>query len=182
LSKPAIIGICAACVIAAGLAARALARHEDRPEAALVDTPPMPPETTPATVETFDPGARHFAEPTARGSEHRPVPALPATPAVPAPAKPEDREALDDTAILARLHDLAASNPEQSLRWAREALERFPSSAKAPEFEWNVVKALFNMGRLEDARDEARVMVRKYPDSDFTGDVERHLLNPQPNQ
>ncbi len=84
--------------------------------------------------------------------------------------------------LRSKLHDLAASDPAQSLTLAREALARFPDSANATEFEWNAVKALFNMGRIEDAKDEARIMVRHYPESDFTVDVERHLLNPQPNQ
>jgi hypothetical protein len=79
------------------------------------------------------------------------------------------------------LHDQGPSDPPLSLKLAREALERFPDSPNAPEFDWNLVKALFNMGRIEDAKDEARIMARRYPGSYFTGDVDHHLLNPIPN-
>ena len=98
------------------------------------------------------------------------------------PAPPVGEELLDDAATVTKLHELAASDPEQSLKLARDALERFPRSTNASELEWNVVKALFNLGRFDDAKDEAQTMVQDYPDSDFTGDVVRHLLNPQPNQ
>ncbi len=56
-----------------------------------------------------------------------------------------------------------------------------PDSPNAPEFQWNVVKALFNMAHLDEAKNEARVMLWKYPSSSFTGDVIHHLLNPPPN-
>ena len=90
-------------------------------------------------------------------------------------------ELLDEASVLSTLHDLAAADPPQSLLLAREAVNRFPDSPSAPEFQWNAVKALFNMGRLDEAKDEAQVMLRKYPNSSFTGDVIHHLLNPPPN-
>jgi hypothetical protein len=99
----------------------------------------------------------------------------------PAPTPVDVPELPDDGSILSRLHELAASNPQESLRLARAALERSPASTSAPEFDWNVVKALYNMGRVDEASDEARRMVRNYPDSEFSVDVIRHLLNPQPN-
>jgi hypothetical protein len=94
---------------------------------------------------------------------------------------PDAGKPLDEQSLLTELHDLAASDPPLSLKLAREAVERFPESPNAPEFEWNVVKALFNMRRLEDAEDEARIMLDRYPDSYFTGDVVHHLLNHPPN-
>jgi len=99
----------------------------------------------------------------------------------PAPTKRETSELLDEMSLLSNLHDLAAADPPRSLQLAREAVDRFPGSANAPEFEWNAVKALFNMGRLEEAKNEAQLMLRRYPQSSFTGDVIHHLLNPQPN-
>ena len=88
---------------------------------------------------------------------------------------------LGETAFLTRLHALAASDPTESLRLARLALASFPTSPNAPEFEWNVVKALFNMGRFEEAKEEARILLQKYPETDFAGDVDRHLLHAPPN-
>ena len=83
--------------------------------------------------------------------------------------------------MLAQLHELAGSDPDLSLRVAREAVNRFPDSPDAPEFEWNVVKARFNLRRLDEAEAEARSMVSKYPDSSFTGDVVHHILHHPPN-
>jgi TolA-binding protein len=84
------------------------------------------------------------------------------------------------TSLMAKLHELAASDPPLSLRLAKEAVARFPDSPDAPEFEWNVVKALANMERYKEAEDEARIMIKKYPGSDFSADVDRHLLNHPP--
>jgi hypothetical protein len=95
--------------------------------------------------------------------------------------KPDAEKPLDETSLMTKLHDLAASDPPLSLRLAKEALERFPDSPDAPEFNWNLVKALFNMGRMEEARDEARAMVAKYPGNYFASDVDHHLLNHPPN-
>jgi tetratricopeptide (TPR) repeat protein len=90
-------------------------------------------------------------------------------------------EHLDEASLIATLHDLAASDPPRSLELAREAVARFPDSAIAPEFEWNVVKALANMDRYEEAAEEARRMLEKYPGNVFSDDVEHHLLNHPPN-
>jgi hypothetical protein len=90
-------------------------------------------------------------------------------------------ELVDEASLLSTLHDLAAADPPRSLRLARQAVNRFPDSANAPEFQWNVVKALFNQGRLDEAKNEARAMLGKYPNSSFTGDVIHHLLSPPPN-
>jgi hypothetical protein len=104
-----------------------------------------------------------------------------ARPALPAAVEPNADKPLDERSLLTELQELAASDPPLSLKLAKEAVKRFPDSPNAPEFEWNVVKALFNMRQLEDAEREARTMVAKYPDNHFTGDVVHHLLNHPPN-
>ena len=120
-----------------------------------------------------------------RAVDEKPEPrthaAAAARPSVQAPVKPDAGKPLDEASLLAQLHELAASNPPLSLKLAREAVDRFPDSPNAPEFEWNVVKALFNLRQLKDAEDEARIMLSRYPDSYFTGDVVHHLLNHPPN-
>ena len=99
-----------------------------------------------------------------------------------AQSKPADAgQKLDEASILAKLHELAHTDPLRSLRLAREGVTRFPDSPNAPEFEWNVVKALANMDRFDEAREEARFMVDRYPGSALTDDVERHLLHGPPN-
>ena len=119
---------------------------------------------------------------TERAAPVQPLPAPRAVEVVGAPAHAEPPAELpDEPQFLAMLHDLAGSDPQRSLKLAREAVERFPDGPDAPEFEWNVVKALFNMGRLEEAKDEARLMVEEYPGTYFAGDVDHHLLHPPPN-
>jgi hypothetical protein len=87
---------------------------------------------------------------------------------------------LTPAALLAKLHDLAASDPASSLRLAKEALARFPDSPDAPEFEWTVVRSLINLQRFDEARDEARSMIKKYPGTSWSSDVQRHVLsNPE---
>jgi hypothetical protein len=88
---------------------------------------------------------------------------------------------LDESALLSKLRDLGMSDPLLSLTLARQGAERFANSPNAPEFEWNAVKALFNMQRIDEAKQEAENLVWRYPNSDFTRDVDRHLLHPQPN-
>lgn len=180
VSRPALVVIGATSLVATALLFGALVRlHHTKVEPA---TDRASPATTsvagdPALgsvarhVEPLDPGGRHV-EPLRAIAEAAVEPHSPA----------QDEAALpDDASVLARLHELAASDPEQSLRLARAALERSPSGPSAPELDWNVVKSLYNMGRVEEATDEARAMVRNYPDSEFSSDVGRHLLYPQPN-
>lgn len=139
---------------------------------------------TPAQPEEPDP----ITEPAATESAVAPVepsPRLPAASAVPStqqkPAEKSAPKQLDETSMLDRLHDLAASDPPESLKLAKEAVARFPDSPNAPEFEWNVVKALANMERFDEAKAEALFMVERYPNSPFSDDVDRHLIHHPPN-
>jgi hypothetical protein len=138
--------------------------------------------SAPAPIETQDPigAAPASSEPVAKALPPLPA-ALPAGPRLRMPTEPNADKPLDETSLMTKLHDLAASDPPLSLRLAREALDRFSDSPNAPEFNWNLVKALFNMGRVEEAQQEARVMVSKYPGNYFARDVDHHLLNHPPN-
>ncbi len=116
--------------------------------------------------------------------DSKPAPRLPLPvrrPPLQVAAQPDAHQPADEASLLAQLHELAGSNPDLSLKLAREAVKRFPDSPNAPEFEWNVVKALFNLRRLDQAEAEARIMLSKYPGNYFTGDVVHHLLNHPPN-
>ena len=87
---------------------------------------------------------------------------------------------LTQAALLAKLHDLAASDPASSLRLAKEALARFPDSPDAPEFEWYIVRSLTSLQRFDEARKEAVLMIKKYPGTSWSSDVQRHVLsNPE---
>jgi hypothetical protein len=161
MSKPAIVAAGAASVVALGVVLGVLALRNERPPAAPAEVPPEP----------------RPAEPRAARGELVPV----AEPSAGVPGEPDAGELVDEASLLAKLHELGASDPPQSLQLAKEAVARFPDSPNAPEFHWNVVKALFNLRQLDEAKDEARIMLWKYPDNYYTGDVVRHLLNPPPN-
>lgn len=175
MSKPATVVIAAVSVGAFALLVVLILNKDNQPT-------PAPWRKPDAVVEPIS-SARGPAEPEI--VEVKPQPSMHApvvTRSAPrAGMAPDAGKPLDEQSLLTELHDLAASNPPLSLKLAREAVERFPDSPNAPEFEWNVVKALFNMRRLEDAEDEARIMLAMYPDSYFTGDVVHHLLNHPPN-
>src|SRR5579863_6159543 len=168
-AKPSVIVLVAG-VIALAAPLVLFAWRENRPGPVPLEAQePIAAATTPAPDE---PGAM-------------PLPPLPEALATPPrlriATKPEADKPLDETSLMTKLRDLAASDPPLSLRLAKEALDRFPDSPDAPEFNWNLVKALFNMGQIEEAREAARVMVAKYPGNDFAGDVDHHLLNHPPN-
>jgi hypothetical protein len=170
MSKPAIVVVGALGVIALAVLLGVFALRDKRPSLA-------PPETQEPVAAAIP------AQPTVPAT--KPLPPLPAPlaagPRLREPAKPDAGKRLDETSLMAKLHDLAASDPPLSLQLAREAVARFPDSPNAPEFEWNVVKALANMEHYKEAEDEARIMVKKYPGNDFAADVDRHLLHHPPN-
>jgi hypothetical protein len=167
-AKTAIIVLAAGVIALSALLVAFAVRHKrsvpapiERQEPIMAATPPAP------------------SEPAAKALPLLP-PALSTGPRLRMATEPAGKP-LDETSLMTKLHDLAASDPPLSLRLAKEALDRFPDSPDAPEFNWNLVKALFNMGRLEEARKEAQVMVSKYPGNYFAGDVDHHLLNHPPN-
>lgn len=168
-AKPAII-VLAAGVIALSALLVVFASREKR-------SVPPPIETEEPIVAATPPAP---SEPAAK-----PLPPLPTAVATRPRSGMETKanadKGLDETSLMTKLHDLAASDPSLSLKLAKEALQRFPDSPDAPEFNWNLVKALFNMGRMEEAKEEARVMVAKYPGNHFAADVDHHLLNHPPN-
>ena len=99
----------------------------------------------------------------------------------PDPGSLPGSDRVDEASLIATLHDLAASDPPESLRLAREGSLVFPMAPTRPRLEWNVVKALANMDRYQEAEEEARSMLEKYPDNPFSIDVEHHILNHPPN-
>ena len=78
---------------------------------------------------------------------------------------------------MVRLHQLAETDPPLSLELARRGNARFPHSPDAPERAFIVTKSLVDMGRFKDAQQEARRMLKDYPNDPHTRDVQRHLLS-----
>jgi hypothetical protein len=130
---------------------------------------------------------------TSAAADGRPAPAddaLPPTAAAPPSEKANERviataprltvpaaSAVDEATMMAELREMRQSDPELSLRMAREGNERFPASADAAERATIVVKSLMRMGRAEEATAEARAMVAKYPGTMWAADVQHHMLD-----
>ena len=173
MSKPAIATLTALGVIALAVVLGAFALRDKQPRPSPVDER--------ETVAAVPPATSSSAVPTKTAPSPPPAPSSVSPPKHRQAAANDAGASLDQASLMEKLHDLAASDPPLSLRLAREAVARFPDSPDAPEFEWNVVKAMANMGRFKEAEDEARVMIKKYPGTSLSGDVERHLLNHPPN-
>jgi len=173
VSKPAILLVlgASAMVLAIGFA---VFSRDDKRGIRTVLAPSETQESIAAPAPSVTEVVRAILPPVPAPSPTRaPIPAKPAEPTAP--------ELLDEASLIAKLRDLAASDPPQSLKLARDALARFPDSPDAPKFEWNVVKALANMDRYREAEEEARAMVEKYPDNPLSVDVDHHILNHPPN-
>jgi hypothetical protein len=84
---------------------------------------------------------------------------------------------LSEATLMVRLHQLAETEPPISLELAREGNALFPHTPDAPERAFIVVKSLVDMGRFKEAQQEARRMLKDYPQDPHTLDVERHLLS-----
>ena len=84
---------------------------------------------------------------------------------------------VNEAALTVRLRQLGETDPALSLRLAREGNARFPNSPDAPERAFIVVKSLVDLARFKEAQQEARKMLKAYPNDPRTLDVERHLLS-----
>jgi hypothetical protein len=105
----------------------------------------------------------------------------PAATEVPLPPAKKAARAAEHTEaeIMAQLRELSGSNPALTLELAREGNRRFKHSSDAPERASDIVKALLNIDRREEARTEALKMEEEYPGSSWTADVHRHMfVNP----
>jgi hypothetical protein len=93
------------------------------------------------------------------------------------PASRPVTDALSEAALMQQLREIRQSDPELSLRLAREGNERFRGSPEAAERASIVVKSLMRMGRADEATAEARAMVERYPGTSWSLDVKRHMLD-----
>ena len=83
---------------------------------------------------------------------------------------------LDEDELMRSLSELSAEDAELALQLAGEAKTRFPSSPRAAERDYLEVRALVNLGRMDDAVAKARVFVAAHPGDALANDVARHLL------
>jgi outer membrane protein assembly factor BamD (BamD/ComL family) len=82
--------------------------------------------------------------------------------------------------MMQQLRELQGSAPLLALRLAREGNERFPNSPEAAERTWHVVKSLTDLGKFDEAREEARQMIQAFPNTSWADDVYRHVLHHPP--
>jgi hypothetical protein len=139
---------------------------------------PTPPQVAELTSEALAPPK--LAAPVASIVPAQ-VDAKPAAREIPLPPAKKAARAAEHTEdeIMAQLRELGATNPALTLKLAREGNQRFKHSPDAPERASDIVRALLNLERREEARAEALKMEEEYPDSDWTRDVHRHMfVNP----
>ena len=80
---------------------------------------------------------------------------------------------------MTKLRDLSGTNPALSLKLARDGNREFANGSEEAERRWYVVRSLIDLGRRDEARAEARMLIDKYPTSEWAQDVHRHLfVNP----
>jgi len=124
---------------------------------------------------------------------HAPTPpAPPAQPAPPAPAAgpvaaaqntpppapPPSLSAetavarMNEAVLMARLREVAQSDPAQTVQLARAGNKKFPDSPDAPERAAILIHALVTQNQLSEGRAEAEYMVNHYPDSKWVRDIE----------
>lgn len=131
----------------------------DEEEAPIGDEKPQLAEHSPATPTPAEPHAAAQA----------PLATASVTPEAGTPPQ-------DEATLMAAIREIGRSNPLLSLTLAREGNERFKDSPDAAERGWNIVKALTELGRHEEALDEARSMFQKFKGTTWANDVHRHML------
>lgn len=136
-----------------------------------VTPPPAADDQVRAPPSPTDESARVVAPPVS------PAPPQPsARPPIIAPMRRDEPTAMPEPQLMATLREMGGTAPQRSIDLAREGQRRFPNSADAAERDFIVVQSLVNLKRFHEAQDEARAMVRKYPDNQFALDAQRHLL------
>jgi type IV secretory pathway VirB10-like protein len=161
-------------VVGAGVAALMAISWRPGPQADH-DTGPEPPPSPPAVAQAEPPApppAAAQAEPP-RPNAPTPPPATEARPAALRKALPAQAIAqLNEAVLMARLREVATSDPGVAVQLAREGNRRFPDSPEAPERESILIHALSSLDRPSEARGQAEAMVNHYPDSAWVREIE----------
>jgi hypothetical protein len=79
---------------------------------------------------------------------------------------------MNEAVLMARLREVAQSDPAQTIQLARAGNKKFPDSADAPERASILIHALVTQNQLSEGRAEAEYMVNHYPDSKWVRDIE----------
>lgn len=87
----------------------------------------------------------------------------------------------EDEEFMEHLRQTWFHDPANALEFSQEGEVRFADTPSGAECAGITVRSLWELGKKEEARDKARQLVAKYPDSFWAKDIKRHLLSSQPN-
>ena len=79
---------------------------------------------------------------------------------------------MNEAVLMARLREVAQSDPAQAIELARAGNKKFPDSPDAPERASILIHALVTQNQLSEGRAEAEYMVNHYPDSKWVREIE----------
>jgi len=79
---------------------------------------------------------------------------------------------MNEAVLMARLREVAQSDPAQTVQLARAGNKKFPDSPDAPERAAILIHALVTQNQLSEGRAEAEYMVNHYPDSKWVREIE----------
>jgi hypothetical protein len=79
---------------------------------------------------------------------------------------------MNEAVLMARLREVAKSDPVQAIDLARAGNRKFPDSPDAPERSSILIHALVSQNQLSEGRAEAEYMVNHYPDSSWVREIE----------
>ena len=79
---------------------------------------------------------------------------------------------MNEAVLMARLREVAQSDPAQTIQLARAGAKKFPDSPDAPERAAILIHALVTQNQLSEGRAEAEYMVNHYPDSKWVREIE----------
>jgi len=126
-------------------------------ETAAAPTPPPAPQPTPPAPAPGPVAAAQNTPPPA------PPPSVSAETAV---------ARMNEAVLMARLREVAQTDPAQAIELARAGNKKFPDGPDAPERASILIHALVTQNQLSEGRAEAEYMVNHYPDSKWVREIE----------
>jgi len=147
-------------LVLAGAIAVWHAQSENEPPGNGIAAPPPPAAQPPPPAPAPAPGP-------VAAAQNTPPPAPPPS------ASAETAVArMNEAVLMARLREVAQSDPAQTVQLARAGNQKFPDSPDAPERASILIHALVTQNQLSEGRAEAEYMVNHYPDSKWVREIE----------
>jgi hypothetical protein len=141
------------------------------------DSTPSPPLASAPTVYSAPARAVATEEPPAERTRITPA-ARDTAPKQPAPVEHRRARASDalaeEEALLERARRSASSAPRQALKLLREHRRQFPNGQLAAERLFLSVNVLERLGEMDAAREQARLLIARFPDSVYAAGLAPH--------